>query len=76
MSAVGSFADPSQPFLLDRVSGHGVFVLTCVSSVGAASRLEAGTEALLPLALAIPLALAFAFASFALAFPPFPPVFG
>ena len=70
MSAVGSFADSSQSLLFDWVSGHGVFVPTSVSSVGAASRLEAGAEALLSLALAVPLAFSLSFASFALAFSP------
>ena len=76
MSAVGSFTDSPQSLLFDWVSGHGVFVPTSVSSVGAASRLEAGAEALLTLALAVPLACALAFASFTLALSPFPSCLG
>ena len=70
MSAVGSFTDSSQSLLFNWVSGHGVFVPTSVSSVGAASRLEAGAEALLPLALAVPFAFSLSFASLAFALSP------
>ena len=70
MSAVGSFTDSSQSFLFNWVSSHGVFVPTSVSSVGAASRLEAGAEALLSLALAVPLAFSLSFASLAFALSP------
>ena len=76
MPAVGSFADPSQSLLFCGVSGHGVLVPTCISNAGAASRLEAGAEALLPLALAVPLAFALALASFTLALSPLPSCLG
>ena len=74
MSAVGPFADPPQSLLFCGISGHGVFVPTCVSNVRATSCLEAGAETLLTLAL--PLSLALAFASITLTLSPLPPLLG